>query len=353
MPRRQPQPSASAIERGLSFAVRIPLALLPEASRPIDVLTVGLNSMDLLAVVEPYPPRNSKQRLRTFAQLPGGQAASAAVGLARLGWRTEYIGRFGSDGFGQAGADSLEREGVKVTRVVRVPDATSHFSIILVDRETGERTVLWDRHPDIALTAEDISDEAVASARVVLVDCHETAAVTSVASRARRAGARTVLDVERVRPGIDALLREIDVIIAAEHFPVDLTGKRELGAALDTLQRETGAAIVCVTLGERGSLARCNGMEVHMPAFLVDVVDTTGAGDVFRAGFIAAWLEHGEAAELETVLRYANAVAALKCRELGARTGAPTREEVHAFLRNPQMSQRRISADGADTSIHR
>ncbi|MCA1583766.1 MAG: PfkB family carbohydrate kinase, partial [Acidobacteria bacterium] len=217
--------------------MQIPLTLLPPTARRFDALTVGLNSMDFLAVVEPYPTRNSKQQLRAFAQLPGGQCATAAVGLARLGWRTEYIGRFGDDDFGRAGLDSLVNEGVDVSRVVRVADATSQFAIILVDRETGERTVLWDRHAGLAMTAADVSDAAVGDARVVLVDCHETVAVTSACHRARRAGARTVIDVERVRPGIQALLREVDVIIAAEHFPVELTGRRELGGALETLQR--------------------------------------------------------------------------------------------------------------------
>lgn len=298
----------------------------------MDVLTVGLNSMDLLALVDPFPAPNSKHPLHSFTQLPGGQAASAAVALARLGFRTEYIGRYGDDAFGRAGLASLEPDAVHHARAIVVPDASSQFAIILVERATGGRTVLWHRHPGLALQAEDIPDPAVANARVVLVDCHETAAVTSVARRARRAGTRTVVDVERVRPGIMDLLREIDVVIAAEGFPEACTGTASLGGALEKLQRDTGAPVVCATLGERGSLTRCGGEELYVPAFAGDVVDTTGAGDMFRAGFIAGWLLADGAADLRQVLRYASAVAFLKCRVLGARGGAPTRAEVGAFL---------------------
>ncbi len=312
--------------------VKMPL-LLPRAdSRPTDVLTVGLNSMDLLARVDAFPTSSSKHALASFSQQPGGQAASAATALARLGFRTEYIGRYGDDAFGREGLASLATDGVDHARAVIVSNASSQFAIILVERTTGERTVLWHRHPGLTMTAEDIPDDAVTSARVVLVDCHETAAVTSAVRRARRAGARTVVDVERARPGIMDLLREIDVVIAAEGFPQACTGCANLSQALHILQRASGARVVCVTLGERGSLTRCGDDEIYVPAFDGPVVDTTGAGDVFRAGFIAGWLLNEEAADLQEVLRYASAVAFLKCRMLGARAGAPTRAEVSAFL---------------------
>ena len=310
--------------------MRVPLSL-PDR-RGVDVVTVGLNSLDLLTVVDGHPAADAKIEMRQFAQLPGGQSASAAAALARLGYTARYIGRFGDDDFGRLGVESLRREGVDTSRVIAVAGATSQFAVILVDRAHGTRTVVWHRHPGLDMTPADVPPEAVADARVVLVDCHETAAVTAAATHARRAGARTVIDVERVRPGLDALLQQIDVVIAAEAFPSAYTGQAALGAALAALQAETGAAVVCATLGREGSLARARGREIRTPAFAVDVVDTTGAGDMFRAGFIAGWLAGGETADLGTVLRWANAVAALKCRGLGARTASPTAAEVHALL---------------------
>lgn len=310
--------------------MRLPLAL--PGPRPLDVLTVGLNSIDLLAVVEGHPSANAKTQMLHYAELPGGQSASAASALARLGLKTAYIGRIGDDDFGRRGLASLRNEGVDVSHVVTVPGATSQFAVILVDRLSGTRTVIWNRHPGLAMSPADVHVDDVANARVLHVDCHETAAVAFAASEARRAGTRTVIDVEKVRPGIDRLLRDIDVIIAAEAFPEEFTGKPSLGAALEALQHETGAPVVCVTLGEEGSLCRCGGREIATPAFRLPVVDSTGAGDVFRSGFIAGWLHLGDQAELEDVLRWANAVAALKCRGLGARAACPTLPELHAFL---------------------
>ena len=310
--------------------MRIPLAV--PAGRPFDVLAVGLNSIDLLAVVDGHPAANAKMQMQGYAELPGGQSASAAAALARLGLRTRYIGRIGDDDFGRRGLESLRAEGVDVSHVVTVPGATSQFAVILVDRQSGSRTVVWNRHPGLAMSPSDVPADDVCAARVLLVDCHETAAVTAAAAEARRVGTRTVVDVERGRPGIDELLRHIDVIIAAEGFPAEYTGAASLGEALARLQRDTGAPVVCVTLGDEGSLCLAAGREIATPAFRLPVVDSTGAGDVFRSGFIAGWLYGRDAAELEEVLRWANAVAALKCRALGARAACPTLAQLHAFL---------------------
>jgi len=296
------------------------------------VLTVGLNSIDLLAEVEGHPAANAKVPLVGFSERPGGQAATAAVALARLGLKAAYIGRVGDDAYGARGLESLREEGVDVSGVVTVPGATSQFAVVLVDRLSGTRTVLWHRHAGLHMTPADVPAAAVARVRVLHVDCHETAAVTAAAEAARLAGTRTVIDVEKVRPGIDRLLRAIDIVIAAEAFPSELTGQASPGAALAELQAASGAAVVCVTLGDAGSLARIGGREIRTPAFRVPVVDSTGAGDVFRAGFIAAWLHGGDATEVEDALRWANAVAALKCRGLGARTSTPTLTELRAFL---------------------
>jgi sugar/nucleoside kinase (ribokinase family) len=163
------------------------------------------------------------------------------------------------------------------------------------------------------------------------VDCHETEAALTAARYARHAGIPTVIDVERVRPQVPELLRLIDVILAAESFPAELTGYAEQGRALAAIAREYGSALVAVTLGERGSLAWCAGQEIRTPAFPVECVDTTGAGDAFHGGFVAGWLRQPNA-DIEDLLVYANAVAALNCRGLGARGGMPTPEDVDRLI---------------------
>jgi sulfofructose kinase len=311
--------------------VRLGLAIPTADERPFDIAGFGLNSIDLLAVVAEYPASNTKQRLQRFMHLPGGQIATAMTVCARLGWRSRYIGAFGSDELGTLSRNSLMNDGVDVSAARTVAGATNQFAVILVDARSGARTVLWDRHPLLTWEAGDIPREAVTSGRMLLIDCHETAAAAQAARYAREAGVPTVLDVEKVRPGIADLLQQTDVIIAAQDFPSALTGYEDLGRALQVMSREFPAQLVCVTLGEEGSLARCHGREYRTSGFQVDCVDTTGAGDVFRGAFAAACLREPDA-DVEDLLTYANAVAALNCRALGARGGIPTAREVEELL---------------------
>jgi sulfofructose kinase len=312
-------------------AVRLPLALPPRSSRPYDAVGFGLNSLDLLAVVAEHPRRNSKQRLQRVSRQPGGQTATAMATCARLGWRARYVGRFGDDEHGTLVRRSLEADGVDVSACSVAPATTNQFAVILVDASSGDRTVLWDRHPGLHLTAADVPGDAVVSGRILLVDCHETEAAARAARLAKGASMPTVIDVEKVRPGIVDLLQQIDVVIAAEEFPSALTGK-STGEALPAIAKECGAVVVCATLGPEGSLTWCDGREIRTPAFRVPVVDTTGAGDVFRGGFIAGWLRQEDRAELEEILTYATAAAALKCRALGARQAIPSEGEIEALL---------------------
>jgi len=311
--------------------VRIPFSIPPAGARQFDVAGFGLNSVDLVAVVAEYPTSNSKQRLQRFARLPGGEIATAMVTCARLGLRTTYIGRFGDEEMGAFSRESLAKEGVDLHASRTVAGATNRFAVILVDARSGERTVLWDRHPALAIDPADVPKDAVTAGRLLLVDCHEPAASARAARYAREAGIPTIIDVEKVRPGTGDLLMNIDAIIASQGFPSELTGHDGLGHALETIGRDFGAPLVCVTLGEEGSLAWCNGREIRTPGFPVDCVDSTGAGDAFRGAFAAACLRMPDG-DIEDVLSYANAAAALNCRALGARGGLPTPDEVEQLM---------------------
>ncbi len=311
--------------------MRIPFSIPRGRTAPFDVVGFGLNSVDLLGVVSPFPENNTKQQLREFAQLPGGQIATAMVVCARLGWKTRYLGRFGDDGFGRVSQESLTAEGVDLTGSWVIPGATNQFAIVLVDQQSGARTVLWHRHPRLSTSPDEIDPAAITSGRLLIVDCFELEAAARSAQYAKEAAIPTIVDVEQARPGIDRLLRHIDAIIAAERFPLDLTGCNTLGRALEAIERDFQAPLVCATLGEGGSLARCGGREIRTPGFRVECVDTTGAGDAFRGGFAAGCLRAPDG-DIEDVLTYANAVAALNCRQLGARGGIPTRDEVDALI---------------------
>jgi sugar/nucleoside kinase (ribokinase family) len=313
-----------------SLSVVVP----PAADRRFDVAGLGQNSMDLVVGLERFPATNSKQRIDDLSWMPGGQVASALVGCARLGWRATYFGRFGDDEPGHVGRRSLEDEGVDLTWASTVKGGRTRTAVILVDHHTGTRTVLWDRDARIAHRPADVPGDAIRDSRVLLVDCDDVDAATEAARLARAAGVVTLIDVEAVLPDLDALLPLIDVVVCSEGFPEALTGLPDTTRAIGTMATTLGAAMVCVTLGPGGSLALCGGELVRTPAFEVTCVDSTGAGDAFRAGFISGLLRWG-AADAGQLLRHANAVAALSCGATGARRGLPRRAEVDALLAAP------------------
>ena len=150
--------------------MRLSLSIPAAAARPFDVAGFGLNSVDLLAVVAEFPASNSKQRLQRVTRLPGGQIATAMATCARLGWRASYVGSFGSDDLGALSRASLIDAGVDVSASRTVAGATNQFAIILVDAQSGARTVLWDRHPDLAWSPGDVPRLAVTAGRMLLVE---------------------------------------------------------------------------------------------------------------------------------------------------------------------------------------
>lgn len=300
--------------------------------RPVDAIVIGENSIDLVATVDEFPAGDDKREMRAFAEMPGGEGATASVALARLGWRTSYLGRYGDDRMGTMGRALLQAEGVNVADAPIIPGAQSRVAVVLVQSQGGARAVLWQRSSAMAIEPADLREESIAQARVLLVGSDDVPSMTAAARIARRHDVRTVGDLERIHEGTDALLRELDVIVMAAAFPEALTGESSLGAAVALIARTYGAALTCVTLGEQGCLAVAEGREVRIPAFRVPVVDTTGAGDLFRAGLIARWLSEPEGPDITSLLRYASAVAALGCGVAGAQAGAPCPAQVEALL---------------------
>jgi sugar/nucleoside kinase (ribokinase family) len=263
----------------------------------------------------------------------GGQAATAAVGCARLGWRARYIGAIGDDIWGRRVRDQLGAERVELALVTK-HDARTRRAFIGVSPD-GERTVFFHRDPALDLTPADLPDRLATSTRILLVDATDPAASLRAARAARGAGVRTMVDADRPCDGIEALLGLIDAVILPASVVTALTGGDDLGRALARLGRDTGAWVVVATLGVEGALAWSDGGEIRAAAACGPVVDTTGAGDAFRAGFAAAWLGARPTGRLETLLKAANLVAGLNCRALGAQAGLPRAGEVPAGIRGP------------------
>lgn len=304
------------------------------ASR-VDVVGIGQCALDHVAVVEGPPEFTGKKRILELTQSPGGQVATALLACARLGLRTAAVTAVGRDAASERMLAPLRAAGVDLAGVEVVPEADSQISLIVVDRETGERTVLWHRDPRLRLSMSQGRRRQIEQGRVLLVDAQDPEYSSWAAGVAREAGIPVVLDADTPAPGVDELLGSVDFPIVSREFAEKHSGARDPRDFLRELAAR-GARFPVVTLGDRGAIAGGPEGVIESPAFQVAVRDTTGAGDVFHAAFIWGLLE-GMCAE--RILRVANAAAAMNCRFLGAQGGLPSREELEAFLRGPWRSR--------------
>jgi sugar/nucleoside kinase (ribokinase family) len=307
------------------------VTLPPRDTKAVDVVCVGEISLDFVAVIDQFPTPDSKVTAHAFAAMPGGQAATAAVVCARQGWRARCVGCLGNDAWADTIAAHLAREGVTLS-AIRREGARSRTAVVLVERGTGRRTIVEHRDPQQRLRIEDIAPEVATAGRVLLVDASDVDAATVAARAARAAAIPTIVDVDRVGPGVESLLAEIDIMIVPASFACAFASISDPAAALDRLVERFRPAAAVVTLGAEGSIARSHDREVRTPAPPITVVDTTGAGDAFRGGFIAAWLRFGAGGDFGRLLQYANATAALNCGALGAQGGVPDLSLVDALV---------------------
>jgi sugar/nucleoside kinase (ribokinase family) len=296
--------------------------------KPFEVVGMGLNSVDFLCMVPEFPTINSKMRILKFSKQGGGQVATAMVALSRWGVRTKYIGKVGGDELGQFSVKSIQQEGVDVSSITIEPDTPNQFAVIIVDGSCGERTILWDRNERLMYREGEIRKEDICSGKLLHLDGHDIRAAIQCARWAKEEKIPTVIDLDKIEPLTSELIKEIDFVVTSARFPRLFTGISDREKALQELQKHT-PGFLCATLGHEGAVALMNDEFLYVKGFDVKAIDTTGAGDVFHAGFIYGLLQNWEVVD---ILRFANAVAALKCRDLGGRKGIPTLDEVQKLL---------------------
>ncbi len=305
----------------------------PPVGKPFDAVGFGLNAVDHLIVVPEYPAFDTKMRLIEHQQSAGGQTATAMVALRRLGLKTAYAGRFGSDPEGHFGLETLKTDGVNVDFAEVVDGARNQIAFITIDARSGERTIVWDRDDRLAYKPAEAPVEFGPLGRVLHLDAHDPPACVRIAKAARASGTIVSADIDNVYDGLPELLPLIDIMIGSTEFPHRVTGIADQRQALIELQARFGCAIVGMTIGAAGVVVYCEGEFIESKGYPAPggCRDTTGAGDAFHGGFLYGFLT-GE--DLETSLKFANAVAAMKCSALGARTALPTEPELKKFLKN-------------------
>jgi sulfofructose kinase len=293
----------------------------------VDLVGVGLNATDMLIRLPHYPALGSKVEFRSADILPGGQVATAVAACQQWGLRTRYVGKIGDDSAAAIHRAEFDRLGVE-THLVTASGCASQQAVILVD-DAGERTVLWKRDNGLTLQPNELQRKWIINARALHVDGHDTAAAAVAAGWARDAGVPVIADLDDLYRGVETLLGKIDYLITSRDIPGRLTGDQNLRQSLPVVRKRYGCRLTAATLGHEGVLA-WDGLQFHYaPAFQVKTLDTTGAGDIFHAGFIYGLLQGWP---LARQLDFACAAAALNCTAAGARGGIQSVENIEGMM---------------------
>lgn len=304
------------------------------------VVGVGINATDTIVRLPHFPAPDSKVEMIAAEIKAGGQVASAMVACQRWGLHARYVGKIGGDAAGRFQIEEMAREGVEAYWI-NAKKCMSQSANILVDARTGERTVLWKREPGIALRPGDLRREWIRGARALLVDGHDTAAAKRAAQWARDENIPVVGDFDNRYPRVEALLEFVDFAITSKDFPERLSGERNLLKSVPKIHKKFKCCLMAATLGRFGVLAWDGARFILCPGFVVKNVDTTGAGDIFHGAFVFGLVRGWE---VEEVLEFSCAAAALNCMAAGARGRIATLGEIDKFRRSAARSEAAYTA---------
>ncbi|MBV7405882.1 sugar kinase [Enterobacter sp. ENT03] len=293
----------------------------------VRIVCVGITVMDRIYNVEALPTEGGKYVAHHYREVGGGPAATAAVAAAKLGAQVDFIGRTGDDATGDKLLAELESLGVNTRFCRRVKNASSSQSAVLVDAQ-GERIIINYPGPDLPPDADWLDALDFSQWDVVLADVRWHDGAKRAFTLAKKAGVMTVLDADVTPQGIG------DLVALCDHAAFSAPGLRRFSGHEDPLEglyyaKALTNGQVYVTCGAQGCYWFDGADFRHQPGFRVNVVDTTGAGDVFH-GALAFSLAQQQ--PINDAVRFASGVAALKCTRPGGRDGIPDCDQVRSFL---------------------
>lgn len=299
----------------------------PPAGAPKHVLCVGAAVLDTLFRVRQLPSGQGKVLPYEMLQIAEGMASSAAYAVARLGGRASLWGAVGDDETGERIIRDLGDAGIETGGMLRVEQARSALSTILID-DDGERLIVPFYDPKLHETTRAVTPQDVATIDAVLVDVRWPQLALQVLKAARQAGKPAILDGDVAPDGIiEQLAPAASHIVFSEPAAERLTGTQDVADMVKLLKQRFSHAFICVTAGAAGSYWFDDETNTiaHSSALAIKAVDTLAAGDIFHGAFALAI---AEGKTPKDAIHLSSIAAALKCEVFGGRTGAPTRERV-------------------------
>ncbi|MFC1856219.1 carbohydrate kinase family protein [Thermodesulfobacteriota bacterium] len=288
-----------------------------------DVVGIGQCALDYLAEVDKYPDLDDKVELDGIKVEGGGPTATAMVTLSRLNVNTAFIGKVGDDDPGEKIIGGLRREGVDTNAVVVESGKSSQLAFIVVEKDSAKRNIFFTRGTAAPLTFYEINTGIIDTCSILHLDGLMIDVSIEAAKYAKKRGIKVSLDAGTLRDGMMDLIKHTDYLVTSEKFAKSFIGGADFDSALHELKK-LGPEIVGITLGHEGSIALKDGTIHRQPAYKVDAVDTTGAGDVYHGAFIYAMLKRFD---IKRTLAFASFMAGMKCRALGGRSAIPRAAE--------------------------
>jgi sulfofructose kinase len=318
-----------------------------------DFTGIGENATDIVLRLAEFPARDGKTDVVSREIRLGGQVATAVVAAAKWGLHTRYVGAVGSDHHAELHRAELRDLGVE-SHLARVAGAETRLSYILVEQATGSRAVLCHRDPRVWIQKSYLKKEWFQRTRLLHVDGEHVEASRLAASWAREAGVPVMCDLDVFREDLRLLLARVDFPVLSLGILEALTGSYDPLAALPYIRAKHNAQVVCTTMGERGALAWDGQRFWYAPAYRVKVVDTTGAGDLFHAGFAYGMLQGWDA---QHMLEFGCAAAALNCTAPGARGRISSPRAIERLaagkMHHPDQYSGRVLARAAEGALKR
>jgi sulfofructose kinase len=291
---------------------------------------LGICALDYILVVDKYPRLDDKINSEYSSRQGGGPVPNALCTLSRFGIKSSFIGKCGRDHDGTEIIEELKLFGVDTSHLISDPDSRTARAFIIVERHSGMRTVILDRMESSSVAPDEIPKNFIQSAQYLLLDGRDQEAARTVAMIAKKANVEVVLDAGSARRGLGDLFPYVDHLVCSANFSSNFTQEEDPGrAALKFVW--TGFKSVVVTCGSKGCVgATPEGELFEQDAFKVEVMDTTGAGDVFHGAYIFGLMQGWE---MQKNLEFSSAAAALKCTRIGGRHGIPELNDVYGFLK--------------------
>lgn len=310
------------------------------------VTGLGQCSLDYLAVIDSFPGIDTKTEVVQWEEQGGGPVATALVALSRLGIKCRFYGITGDDDAGEKIRQSLIKEHVDIDGLLKRDRSSSQVAFIAVEKTRGKRTIFWKRPTGEALRPVELGAHFLEESQFLLLDGLMKDSSLYAAKKARQLNIPVMLDAGRLREGMLDIARLCDYVVASEEFVKDLGWSEDTDALQREIEKHLWKRVVTITLGERGSITFLNNQEViRTPAFEVEAVDTTGAGDVFHGGYIFGLLQGWNIVD---TVRFASVLAALKCKKVGGRAGIPNLTEAMELFTMGTEAEKRPDGDVQD-----